>query len=171
VQPVASDAVHILLGYQRLVDQRGQNFQHLACQHVLEGADPADIFQGKSAGEDAQAPQHGLLDCRQQLVAPVDGVSKRLMTRQRNPRASRKQTETVTKTFEDLLDRENPCSDRSQLDRQGQTIKPSTKTDDGHLVGATQLETARCGRRPLGKQHDGLVLLKLLDGSSPVLIR
>ena len=49
--------------------------------NVAEGGHTADIFQRESSGESPETPKDGLLGGRQEVVAPVDCRSKRLMTR------------------------------------------------------------------------------------------
>ena len=92
------------------------------------------------------------------------------MTRQGNAISPGQQGKTVIQATEDLLDRQDPGPHRRQLDRQWQTVEPPAKVDDRHPVRVVQLEMAR-RRRPLGEQHDGLVLLQLGDGVRAVFSR
>ena len=87
------------------------------------------------------------------------------MTREGNPISPGQQGKTVVQAIEDLLDRQDPGPHRRQLDRQWQTVEPPAQPDDRHPVRVAQLEMARRRRRPLGEQHDGLVLLQLGERS------
>src|SRR5438105_13229592 len=131
---------------------------------------PSTTFQRESTSKRAEAPQHGLVGSRQEVVAPVDCPSKRLMTREGNTISPGQKGKTVIQATEDLLDRQDPGPHRRQLDRQWQTVEPPAKADDRHPVRVAQLEIAR-RRRPLGEQHDGLVLLQLGDGVRAVFLR
>ena len=91
------------------------------------------------------------------------------MTRERNAISPGQKVKTVIHATEDLLDRQDPRPHRRQLDRQWQTVEPPAKADDRHPVRVAQLEMAR--RRPLGEQHDGLVLLQLGEGVRAVFLR
>src|SRR5205823_8664371 len=70
VQSVAGDAAYLVFDDQRLVEQRRDDVKDFAHRNVVEGADTRDIFQRESAGESPEAPQHGLLSSRQEVVAP-----------------------------------------------------------------------------------------------------
>src|SRR5439155_22037138 len=122
-----------------------------------------DVFQRESASKRAEAPEHGLVGSRQEVVAPVDCPSKRLMTREGNTISPGQKGKTVIQATEDLLDRQDPGPHRRQLDRQWQTVEPPAKADDRHPVRVAQLEMAR-RRCPLGEQLDGLVPLRLGSG-------
>src|SRR5438105_13206723 len=147
VQSVAGDATYLVFDDQRLIEQRRDDVKHVARRNVVEGADTPDIFQRESAGESREAPQHGLLSSRQEVVAPVDCPSKRLMTREGNTVSPGQQGKTVIQATEDLLDRQDPGPHRRQLDRQWQTVEPPAKADDRHPVRVAQREMARAAAR------------------------
>src|SRR5438105_9388626 len=108
VQSVAGDATYLVFDDQRLVEQRRDDVKHFARRNVVEGADARDVFQRESASKGANAPQHGLVGTRQELVAPVDCASKRLMTREGNAISPGQKGKTVIQAAQDLLDRQDP---------------------------------------------------------------
>ena len=89
--PVADPAA-VALGrhHQRLVDQPGQQVQHLVDGQAAgdgAGADPLHGLQGGPAGEHRQPPQQDLLVAAQQFPAPVDHGPQRLVAARDRPAA------------------------------------------------------------------------------------
>src|SRR5207245_8314729 len=104
VQSVAGNAAYLVFDDQRLVEQRRDDVKHIVRRNVVEGADTRDVFQRESARKSAEAPQHGLLGSRQEVVAPVDCSSKRLMTWQANTISAGQKGKTVIQATAHLLD-------------------------------------------------------------------
>src|SRR5204863_6597742 len=93
-------AAYLVLNDQRHVEQRRDDVKHFARWNVVEGADTPNVFQRESASKRAEAPQHGLVGSRQEVVAPVDCPSKRLMTRESNTISPGQQAKTVIQATE-----------------------------------------------------------------------
>ena len=164
VQPVAGQAPGLLLGHQRLADQRGQHVQGPGGRRVTGRAHRFHVVQGEPAGEHAAPAQDRALGGGEQVVAPLDRGPERLVARQGGAAAAGEQAEPVVQAVEDLFRREDPGPDRGELDGQRQAVEPADQAGHCRLVSGGQLERARGRGRPLGEQRDRLVLAELGQG-------
>jgi hypothetical protein len=132
-------------------------------RHVAVAAHRLNVFKREPPGEHAQPRQQRLLGRRQQAVTPLDRRAQRLVAGQRSPAAPGEEAEPVAEAIVNLLGAQGPRPDRGQFDRQGQPVKPTAQAGNRRLVGGGQLEAARCRRRPLDEEHDGLVLAQAVE--------
>ncbi len=83
------------------------------------------------------------------------------MTRERCAAAAGEQREPVAQAIKDLFDTQDSDPYRGKLDGERQPVESAAHGDDISLVRGGELERTRCSGRPLGEQHDGLVLSEL----------
>ena len=128
-------------GFEQPVARRGtrrvsdhQRARHKLRKHVNDGVLVYRVIGGhcrrrrysKATREDRQPPQHHALVFRKQVIAPVERRAQRLLTRQRGTRSAREQSEAITQTSIDLLDRQGAGARGSEFQRQRNAIKVST---------------------------------------------
>ena len=98
----------------------------------------------KAAGEDRQARQHHPLGFAQELVAPVERRSQRLMPRHCRAMSAGEEPETVVKTSRDALNPKGCGAPRRKLDRQRDAVEAAT---DFERVAAAIVDSPN----PIGK--------------------
>lgn len=82
--------------------QRGEQVEDLGALDTFTRADLFRHLQRASADEDRQPPQQRTLRFGEQIVAPVDQRTERLLARQRIAAAAAEQVKTVVDPREDL---------------------------------------------------------------------
>jgi hypothetical protein len=167
-QPIARLA-GCLIHDQRLLHERGQQIEDVGgqepvvssqfrrgpvrrfCPHPTDhgplttdcriGADRFRRFQVPAAGEHRQLPQQASLRLAEEVVAPLDECSQRLVTRQRCAAAPGEQAKPVIEPVVELLDRQRLHAGCRQLDRQRNTVQPLADLDDSERIRARQRES------------------------------
>ncbi len=156
-QPVARVPVYFRVERdQRLVDQGGQQVEHLPGRHRPVGADLLGHLQ-IPAGEHGEPAQQDLLGLGQQFVAPVHGGPQGLLTCRGSTITRGKQLEPAAETARDLLDGQgaDPCC--GQLDGQRHAVQGPAQPHYRARIIRVELEPGAHGRSPVGKQPDRLV--------------
>src|SRR5262249_48951080 len=111
-QPIPPLALPLFIEDERLLYQAPEQVQHPPLYP------PARRFcrlQSPPSREDGEATQQGLRRSRQEIVAPIDECSQRLLPGQRRATAAREETKHIVESLVQLLYREglHPC--RRQL--------------------------------------------------------
>ena len=141
--------------HQRLVDQPGQQVQHLVDGQAAgdgAGADPLHGLQGGPAGEHRQPPQQDLLVAAQQFPAPVDHGPQRLVAARDRPAAVGQEPEAVVQAGRDLPGGEGVEPGRGQLDGQRQAVQGTADAQHRAQGGLVHGEPWPGGRSPVGQQ-------------------
>src|SRR5438477_283076 len=125
---------------QRARHQLRQQVDDRELVDTLVGGDPRSRLDGEAAGEDRETAQHDALGFRKHVVAPVERRAQRLLTRQRGTRSAREQSEAITQTSIDLLDRQGAGARGSEFQRQRDTIEMDAYFRNGGRSARSQLE-------------------------------
>ena len=140
-QSVAKARVALLDSDQALIDERGQEIEHLAIFDLVAGADPLRRLERPPTGKYRKPPHQELLVVLQEVVTPVDHRAQRLLARERRARSSSQEAEAMIQPAIDLFDGERSHPRRRQLDRQRDPIEPMADGNErrGVLVGDTKV--------------------------------
>ena len=133
--------------HQRLVDQRPKMVGDVGGGDLVVGAHHFGRRQVAAAGEHREPFEDALLVVEQELVAPIDDGTQRLLSGQGRARPARQQAEPIVEPRGDLGERERPGTGRRQLDRQRQPVEPSADLGDD-----TRRRPARSARQPPGHE-------------------
>lgn len=172
-QSVAHATVRTFLSNdQGLVDEPTEQVQHVLVFDALAQARPyrryrADRlrgFQAPPASEHREPVQQATLLLAQQVIAPVQCGTQRLLARQRCPTAAGQQAEALVEPSRELIDTQRGHPRSRQLQRKGNSIQPRTHLGNGGRVVFARRELRLNGQRPLGEQPDCRVAVELGDG-------
>ena len=106
----------------------------------------------EAAHEHGQVPVRPLLGGVEQLVAPLDGGSHRLVASRGEPRPAAQRAQSRLEISEDLRGRHDPDPRRGELDRERQTVESLTQLGDRRVRGGIRDELGFPLPRPLEEQ-------------------
>ena len=103
--PVARTVVEPLHHDERLLDQRGDEIEHVVSCERSRAADRLGGGEIETANENAQPVEQDLLAFVQEIVRPRDERMQRLLPLQRHATAAGQKLEAIVETHVDLGDR------------------------------------------------------------------
>ena len=118
--------------------------------------------QGEPSDKDGKTPKQRLLPLGEQVIAPADGVSHRLLARRKIAPSARQEWEPNLKVIQQILRLQHLHADGGKLDRQGQSVKTAHNLGNCGGAGSIQVKRGSHGLRPLHKEVDGVSLLNLI---------
>ena len=141
-QVVAGGGVGALSdGDHRLVDEGGEQVEHVEFVEVVAGAAAFGSFEWEVVGEHAEASEEGAFGGVEEVVAPLDGAEQRLLSRGRGAVGTGEQLEALAESSDDLVGRHRPEAGGGELDGERDPVEVATDrhhvTDvvDGQLEG------------------------------------
>ena len=123
-------------------------------------------LEREASGEDTQATQDDLLGGCQQLVAPLERRSQRLVTAQRSPPTPGKNVEALIELVAQAFDTQQRHARSCEFDSQRYPIETPADISNHRLVLGAKFEAAICC---LGTRHEQRTapLAAIRSGSSP----
>src|SRR5215208_1257136 len=107
----------ILLPHQALLDERGEPVQDVDAQSAFRVANRPCRLQRAAALQHREPTEEDLLHRRQQVIAPGDRVSKRLLAAGDVARATGEERETLVQPVAERFRREDAQACRGQFQR------------------------------------------------------
>jgi hypothetical protein len=165
--PVAHGVVGAALGrHQRLVEEPGQVGRHAVERQRRRPADAFGRLEIEAAAEAGEPGEKHALGRLEQVVAPVDGRTQRLMPW--HPAAGApEEREARVEAASDLVGGEGGDTRGSELDREGQAVEPRTDPGDGLVVGLVEGETRVARRCPLDEEAHRVAAGGRLERQAP----
>jgi len=114
-----------------------------------------DVGQVEAALENREVVEHGLFVGRQEVVGPLDGRLKRLLTLAGSTSTAGQQPEAVIEAVADLGDAHRAGARRGQLDGQGDPVESLADLGDDRFGVAVGIEAVSGGVGPLDEQAHG----------------
>jgi hypothetical protein len=140
-QGVAGGGVGALSGGDhRLVDEGGEQVEHVELVEVVAGADAFGGFEREAAGEHAEAPEEGAFGVVEEVVAPLDRAEQRLLSRDPRAVGAGEQLEALAEPPHDLVGRHRPDAGGGELDGERDAVEVTTDRHDVGDVGVGHLE-------------------------------
>ena len=109
----AEPACFVVQGKERFVDQGAHLIEHGEASRFRRRHHLLSTVEGEAVGEDRQPSQHDALRFAQQVMAPVDERTQRLLPAQSGAGAAGEQREAVVQPRGDCLDRQGAHAGRS----------------------------------------------------------
>ncbi|OPZ86620.1 MAG: hypothetical protein BWY76_00859 [bacterium ADurb.Bin429] len=144
--------------HQRLFYQARQESQYFPFLKRITSADLLRGIQRPPSDEDRQPAQHRLFDRRQQIVAPVNEGTQRLLSGKSAAIAARQQAEAVIQARGDLLERHGAHARGRQFNRQRDAVKVDAELRQRRRVSTRQFERGLHGKRAVHEETDGFIL-------------
>ena len=162
-QAVAGARLAVFDENERLVDQRAEQVEHREALEALAGSHLLRQVERPAAGEYGQPAQQLALVLLEQLIAPVDRRSQRLLARQRASRPAGQQAEAIGERRGDLLDGHQPHPRGGELDRQRYAVQRMADAGHGSRVVVADGEVRADLQCALDEEPDGIGLRQPLD--------
>ena len=118
-----------------------EKIEHLVAVDELVGRDRLGGIEGEAAGEHGKPSQHGPFVLVEEVVTPRDRRLEGLLARHHRAAATREETEPIVECVGDAVRVHDPDAGCRELQRERQTVQPST--DARH-----RLELLLVGREP-----------------------
>ncbi len=143
--------------HQRLVDQLGEDVEHLPLVDAFVARDPLRELQPEAARENAEPPEHRPLVVRQQSDAPLERRAQRLVPAQFHTRDASQHVEHLVEARLQADDAEQRDAGGGQLNRQRDAVEAAADVD--HRLDVVRAEAeARVDRvRACHEQRHGSV--------------
>src|SRR5207253_791137 len=130
---LANRAEHVeaRLSFQTLTFAK-QALVHERCELVeRRAADDLSRFEGAAARKTGEVYEQDLLARREEVIAPVDRCSKRLLSCGRLAGAAGQQRQALPQSRQQRLRREQPDPNSGKLERERESIHTQTDLRDG----------------------------------------
>ena len=151
--------------HQRFLDETRHQIEHFRFIDVARRAHGFRRLEREAAREHRQMIEQPLLLVREQLVAPVDGRPKRLMSRQRRATPSDEKTKPVVESLREPLYRDGTEPSRRELQRERKTVEAAADVRDGRRVRVVESEARQHSACAL---HEKLHRLRLHERCSRI---
>ena len=145
-------------GHERLVDKRGEQFEHIEYVEVVVCGDRRHGLDREAAAEDRQLPEQLLFCLVEQAVGPFDGRLERSLTRHGSAGATRQETKALVEKAGDSFRGEGAQAGCSQLERERNAIETPADLCEGLLV-ALGSEAGFCLPGSFNEEPNGIALL------------
>ena len=109
-------------------------------------------FKGAAAHKDGEPAEEALFLCRQQVVAPLQGVAQRLLAGGQVLRSSRQDLEPVREPLQQRLGRQEFAAGCGQFDGQRQAVQVHADLGDGAGIGRGHVKGRLDGLRAQHKE-------------------
>ena len=118
-QPVATVAAFGFRQDERFVDERCEHVEDVELVEIEAASDRDCALEREPVDENAETPKQRAFPLVEQIVAPVDQRTQRLLARQHVAAPARQDAEALIEPAMDLLRAENLDARRSEFDRKG----------------------------------------------------
>ncbi len=162
-EAVAPSPVTVLDRDERLLGEARETVGDLGGVEAVLGADVLGCLELEASREDRKPAEEDLLVRLEQLVAPLERRSQRLLSSRRPMAAASEQAETVVEPLRDRRRAERSDAPCGQLERERQPIEPKADAGDVVRVLLVQHEAGRGGCGPVDEERYGLVFPELLE--------
>jgi hypothetical protein len=150
--PIAGAGTAGRRDHHRLVDEPGEQGEHLDVGCFRLGAHPVDGVEFGAAREHRHSRKQALFWSGQQPVGPVDGRGEALVPRLRGARAAHQEL-AVVEPLPELGGTHHPHPGRSELDRERQPVEAQADLRDGAADLPVRVEVRPGAAGPVDEQR------------------